>query len=62
MIIDPSGKLLTRRKIVSRKDVIANPRVPYLHTRIFWERLLELEYCVCMSKGHCSSRPGAAQG
>ena len=34
MIIDPSGKLLTRRKVVSRKDVIANPRAPSLHSII----------------------------
>ncbi|CAE7294683.1 unnamed protein product [Symbiodinium sp. CCMP2592] len=27
MVVDPTGKLLTKRKTVSRKDVIANPRV-----------------------------------
>ena len=32
LVVDPTGKLLNRRKVVSRKDVIANPRVPPLHT------------------------------
>ncbi|CAE7258128.1 unnamed protein product [Symbiodinium necroappetens] len=27
LVVDPTGKLLNRRKVVSRKDVIANPRV-----------------------------------
>ncbi|CAE6962640.1 unnamed protein product [Symbiodinium sp. CCMP2592] len=27
LVVDPSGKLLNRRKVCSRKDVIANPRV-----------------------------------
>ena len=38
LVIDPTGKLLTKRKVVSRKDVIANPRVPHLH----------IKFCPCM--------------
>ena len=32
LVVDRSGKLLSTKKLVSRKDVIANPRVSYLQS------------------------------